>query len=313
MSDSLSLLLSRVSPDPLRLSVPFSSEMQSIHELLFASSSKSQIEKAVLVWLASYQPCLFGRVAARIGAITTCILLEEEILSNTDLWIRDYIQERRRIWTRDGFSGKTSAFILLVISRALTFAEPSSETLAFARRLASLYLLRDDIECDEIYHDEIFLESERDERTAWKWLAGVNYFASAADGRWWQDHRFPGGMAFSVNSVGHLVKTGMLSRSAEELGPNLGNPHISSLPKALEWAMRTIEGAANTKSGRATFLVAQSEETPGSVDLPSPLRGKEHRFYRGYYHTDQTLPTEYFVADALRSPQYKLPISISPI
>src|SRR5229473_34810 len=103
MSDSLSLLLSRVSRDPLRLSVPFSSEMQSVHELLFAGSSKAQIERAVLAWLASYQPCLFGRVAARIGAITTCILLEEEILSNTDLWIRDYIQEHRRIWTRDGF------------------------------------------------------------------------------------------------------------------------------------------------------------------------------------------------------------------
>jgi helicase len=38
----------------------------------------------------------------------------------------------------------------------------------------------------------------------------------------WQDHRIPGGMAFSVHSIGHLVKSGIIANAMRELGKLTG-------------------------------------------------------------------------------------------
>ena len=56
----------------------------------------------------------------------------------------------------------------------------------------------------------------------WEWLAGVNYFCAQGDRRWWHDHRIPGGMALSVNSVGHLAKAGKISEALASLNKELG-------------------------------------------------------------------------------------------
>ena len=32
----------------------------------------------------------------------------------------------------------------------------------------------------------------------------LDFFAAAADGMWWHDHRFPGGIAFTANATGHM-------------------------------------------------------------------------------------------------------------
>jgi hypothetical protein len=143
----------------------------------------------------------------------------------------------------------------------------------------------------------------------WKWFAGVNYFAANADGRWWRDHRIPGGLAFSTNSVGHLVKSGLLRNAKEEFWKRLGidveldeNAPIDSLPKALRLAMQTIYLASDGPSGKATELVPRSDDTPPPpIELKSYLSDKEHRFYRGYYHTDHTLPSPYFEPSIERS------------
>jgi hypothetical protein len=34
----------------------------------------------------------------------------------------------------------------------------------------------------------------------------VDFFACAGDGRWWHDHRFPGGIAYTANSTGHMMR-----------------------------------------------------------------------------------------------------------
>src|SRR2546423_14958970 len=70
---------------------------------------------------------------------------------------------------------------------------------------------------DNAHLEQIYLQKPGTRLTTWKWLAGVNYFCAQGDRRWWQDHRIPGGMAFSVNSGGHLVKSGIIGHAMKEL------------------------------------------------------------------------------------------------
>jgi hypothetical protein len=133
----------------------------------------------------------------------------------------------------------------------------------------------------------------------------VNYFSAHGDRRWWNDHRFPAGMAFSMNSVGHMTKSGQLLRAMHDLEQTMGmplldfkTPKVESLDKALELAMRTISLASETVSGKATFLVPTTAEVKDQlrcpVDLPKFLENMDFCSYKGYYHTDFTLPSEYF-------------------
>jgi hypothetical protein len=187
-----------------------------------------------------------------------------------------------------------------------------------AKRLCSLYLL-DDCEEDRILYDDIFLEKPGNARATWKWKTGVNYFSAQGDGRWWADHRIPGGMAFSVNAVGHMVKSGRLKELMEDLNADLGVSDeswsasgVDSLPKALILAMKTIANAANSVSGKATELLPEQPidaEIKCPVELPPDLVGKSHCVYGGHYHTDYTIPSEYFVPDVTRpeaTPEHRL-------
>jgi hypothetical protein len=69
-------------------------------------------------------------------------------------------------------------------------------------------------------------------------------------------------------------------------------------------ALRTIANAADVPpSGKATYLVSLPEgsrqgEPP--IKLTGNLAGKDWREYFGYYHTDYTIPSEYFRPDVER-------------
>jgi hypothetical protein len=309
---SIATLLAELQPDHWRREAGFSAEVGAANSVLFKPAlTESEAIQTIAEWLQKYQPCLFGRIGAKLGLLSYCILTEAE-LAAADEAIRDKIQEARTRWTRDGFEGRKSAFVILVISPTIAYASPDHRMEQLARRLCSLYLL-EEVETDQIYLDEIFLEVPSRGRTTWRWHAGVNYFCAQGDKRWWQDHRIPGGMAFSVNSVGHMVKSGRLASAMNELRSILDTPpedweesKIDSLPKALEFAMRTIAIASEAVSGKATQLLPLPAH-PGAlpvqtcpVDLPGFLRDKNFCKYQGYYHTDYTLPSEYFVADVER-------------
>jgi hypothetical protein len=120
-------------------------------------------------------------------------------------------------------------------------------------------------------------------------------------------------MSFSVNSVGHLVKSGMIAKAMNELdgltgAPGEGYPEakIDSLAKALDLAMRTIDKASVAVSGKATELLPLPDdhselpipECP--VKLSDAMSDKNFCEYRGRYHTDYTLPSEYFLPDVER-------------
>lgn len=317
--DSIAALMTQLIPDSWRGNVGFSADIDAAHKILFSPTTDDQeIIDTIGQWLQQNQPCLFGRIAAKLGFIRYCILKESD-LSLPDEVIEQKIQDARRRWLRDAFEGKASNFIIAAVSPALSQAVPDQVVARIAQRLCSLYL-RIDAGFDRIHHENIFLEKPGHGKMTWRWLAGVNYFCSQGDKRWWQDHRFPGGIAFSVNSVGHFVRSEKIANVMIELNEMLAvsdeegwtDSKVDSLEKALVLAMRTISLASETVSGKATELLnlSSSVNNPGlpkcPVTLPKTLLGKNYAEYKGYYHTDHTLPSEYFL------PNVERPTSVSP-
>jgi hypothetical protein len=311
---TISNLFSKLTADPWRAKVGFSADMESANQRIFAAKDGEQVERVLREWLQKYQPCLFGRLAAKLDKLSFCVLTEAD-LTASDEHIRDKIQAERSHWTRAGFEGNKSGFVILAVSPTLANSIPDVTMKQLALRLCALYLLIDDIQSDRIYLDEIFLEKPGSQRTTWKWLVGVNVFSASGDRRWWQDHRIPGGLGFSMNSVGHMVKSSNLEYAMREMDSLLEGTaqppvtaKVDSLEKALEFAMRTIWLASDAISGKATELLPRptdDSELPLKcpVELPSFLANKNYCEYRGFYHTDVTVPSDYFL-EAVERPAH---------
>lgn len=306
MSAEVSALLAELEPDPFRERAPFDSNLSAASEVLLGASRHDEAATALSNWLAKYQPCLFGRITARLGALNYCFLSESD-LEKSDEEIHEKIQAARREWRRKAFAAESSGFVIVAISRKIITAIPNQIVRLLAKRLCFLYLGVDDD--DQILLEDVFLRvpGKRDAELQWK--AGVNYFCAQGDQRWWQDHRIPGGMALSVNSVGHLTRSFEVGRVFEQAWADLkleeeswSDFKIGSLGEALIAAMQTINGASNGPSGKATTLLpadpAATAHCP--IALPKNLQGKNFCEYFGYYHTDVTLPSEYFRPDVLR-------------
>jgi hypothetical protein len=306
MANTIADLFSKIESDPWRQEIGFSNELSEAHKLLQeAGNTEEKIIAILTKWLQKHQPCLFGRLAARLNMLSFCVLTEDD-LNCSDKDIRDKIQDARTKWTAEGFEGKKSGFILFVASQKLSCSIPNKTLMLLSQKLCSLYLL-DEIEEDKIYMDEIWLEKPGPDQITWKWHAGVNYFCANADRRWWQDHRFPGGLAFSVNSVGHMAKACGIAKIMNEMnsmleirGETFIESPIDSLGQALEFAMRTIDKASDSVSGKATELIPVDESHSCPIKLPPNLIGKDCSIYKGYYHTDITIPSEYFTSDIER-------------
>lgn len=303
MADDLARLFSILRQDPWRSATRFNEEFGAFNSrILEAAHSQDLILND---WLQKYQPCLFGRLAAKAKAITYCVLDENDV-QQPDEYVLAKIQDSRLAWSKAAYYANSSAFVILLVSPRIAFGLPDKAMAEFARRLVFLYL-RKEIEFDRIYTDEIALEFPGEARLTRLWQTGVNYFCAQGDGRWWQDHRIPGGMALSVNSVGHLVRSGRMQNALELLSRDLDQSamagfRIDSLEKALEFAMRTIHMASDGPSGKATRLLPAVSDLPECpVPLPPFLADKNHCAYWGGYHTDVTLPSEYFRPDIKRS------------
>ena len=271
------------------------------------SEVSSEAERSAVLndWLQHYQPCLFGRIAAQRGLMSYCILTTADVEKGDDS-VRDKIQAARTAWSKAAFDGARSGFLIAVVSPQLVNAKPNETVATFARTLVGLYLQIDqeDVELDKIYFDDVRLEAPLPGRPTWQWDVGVNYFSAQADRRWWNDHRIPAGLALSMNSVGHMVKSTIQSQAISDLERRLNtecgeraDSKLDSLEKALRMAMMTIDRAAETSSGRATWLLPHPGPESVSrcpIELPRHLADKNQCEYAGYYHTDVTLPSEYF-------------------
>jgi hypothetical protein len=301
MTHRVADLISKLTADPWREERGFDAELDEASRRIFKASSQGDSAAILSDWLSRHQPCLFGRIAAKNGLLGFCILTEQDLMQD-DTYIRSRIQTARTEWTRAGYSGDKSGFVILATAPVIMNAEPNAALQNLAQYICSLYLLE---ECppDQILYDDIFLEAPGRKRAVWKWLAGVNVFAAAGDRRWWQDHRIPAGLGFSVNSVGHLVKSSKLADIETTINDLLGagaepfaQKAIDDLPKALDFAMRTIGNASNAVSGKATWLLDDPGNLPAAcpIQLSKVLAGKNYCEYSGFYHTDVTIPSLYF-------------------
>lgn len=321
MSWTISDLIEQLEPDPWRTGNPFSNDMVKCHEQLF-DNGKSRHEKALALsdWLAQYQPCLFGRMEARQRRLPICVLTEND-WERGDQEIRSRIARERTAWKRQAFGGNTHGFLIAIVSERVAVARPggpNSPLHRLASRLCELYLGNGN--SDEIIHDDVMLEIASNTNCGGeirKWKVGVNFFSAQGDGRWWKDHRIPGGVAFSMNSVGHMART----RAEQSLARN---PKLieefSDVPRerlvyfALLTAMKTIGPPGDGSSTRGTWLAAhgsfEEDKEPPPFDQRTRHFGELAEFsenrYRGYYHTDHSIPSDYFVEGLWRQEDLKV-------
>ena len=316
-------LLQNLIADPWRDKEGFSQDIEfASRQILDESKSDEEISVSLREWLEDNQPCLFGRMAGKLDLLSFCILREHD-LQQSDARIRDKIQRFRLLWKREAVQGLRSGFIILAVSRSIVQAEPNDAMKELAKRLCFLYL-REEIEDNKIHTERLTLAppstpKNPDEDQCYEWRVGVNVFAAAGDKRWWHDHRVPGGLAFSMNSVGHMARNGALRRLAD---PNAKTPlkplnaklGIDSLATALKFAMMTINGAQDAPSGKATSLRKLNQKTyealtpkcPFADAVPPKLHLMDYKSYDGWYHTDVTVPSDYFRPDVER------PASVTP-
>src|SRR5574341_1071698 len=141
MTKPVAALLAELRPDPWRAKSGFSAEVDAANATLFDHHVADGAAVVTLgQWLERHQPCLFGRIAAKLGLITYCVLTEGDLMGSDDQ-ISGKIQDARTSWTRDGFEGRKSSFIVFVRSFTIAHAVPDEHMKELARRLCSLYLL----------------------------------------------------------------------------------------------------------------------------------------------------------------------------
>jgi hypothetical protein len=239
---------------------------------------------------------------AKQGRLAYCLLTEHDLLRGDD-HIRARIEEDRAGWRWLARSGGSHGFILVAIARQIALAAVGPELLALARHLLFLYLGKD--EPGQIFHDALVLEIQGEGGREYReWKVGVNFFSAQGDGLWWRDHRFPGGIAYSMNSVGHMArfKAEDLLRRNSALAEELKDvPRDRLVYWALPTAMRTI-GPPAEGSTRGTWLGDHGrfpeDQTGRSFDVRQrvfrDLLGYSENRYLGAYHTDETIPSSYF-------------------
>jgi hypothetical protein len=294
-------LVSELETDDWRQETPFSHDVAECHAVVLSdSTSVRQKTDALCEWLSKHQPCLFGQMEAKRRRLDFCVLTEKD-LAQSDDHIRCKIQDCRINWKRRAFTGGSHGFLIVALSSWIANARPNYRLHALATRLCELYVDKGD--SDKIQLDDLLMELRRDGITQWRrWMVGINYFGAQADRRWWHDHRIPGGMAFSMNSGGHMSRT--IAEEALSRNSSIGSddvPRNSLVYWALPKAMKTI-GPRVAESKRATWL---GERGHCSEDAEPPTYEQRARYfgelarysenaYFGRYHTDHTIPSDYF-------------------
>jgi hypothetical protein len=303
MLKTIDQLLDDLVADPWRQSQPFSADMAKVHAVLFDPTKIRQHQQIVLDWVKREQPCLFGRMAAD-EQIEICILTERDIYRGEE-YVKSVMAAHRLQWKRQGSVGKQHGFIISLVSPRIAQATPSSELRDLALRLLEIYLSEQQIAPDEIFLDSLPLRIVRtDGAQCRNWSAGVNFFGAQGDQRWWHDHRFPGGIAFSMNSVGHMTRSRLEAALPEH--PNLQRitPTDRLVDFALYFAMKTIHKASlgalpGTKLAPREALCVLGGSARGSV--LRDMQAYNERMYFGQYHTDVTVPSEHFDPAVKRS------------
>lgn len=288
--------------DQFRKRQGFSEDIEATQAVLFNPRyDKRRKIKAFRQWLEINQPCVFGRVAAKNKNVFVCLLEEHEVLRmrRGDEDLRDTIQDYRQAWKRHALEGLSSSFLILLVSRSLVTKEPNVQLKQICRRLMELYMEIEPIK-DDTYRTQqeylfLRLPHQDEPSTILSFSTLPNIFCSQGDGRWWHDHRTPGGVLITSNALGHFAYSRKKSSNLE----------TKDKLKHLENAMRTINNAyrgrpnqkAKLKHCPATYLIPNKEGEVSPLWETSGFRDYSADHYEGYFHTDHLIPSVYFKKD----------------
>jgi len=300
-SDRLAYALGTLSDDSWRKGRPFSTETNLAHEILINNPYASDDDRAEVLnfWIQRFQPCLFGRVAAARGRIHYCFITDGDLRRGEE-WVEAKIARERRHWKMRGIDPATSglepahSFVLHVASPRVAYASPDNSLRALALLIRELWgcEAQRDAHGNDVAVETLYLKSPESEFV--RFLVNLDFFAAQGEGRWWHDHRIPGGFAFTANATGHMA----CFQSWYER-------KTDSTRWTLNTAMRTIDGAQKTAWGVATALLPLKDGRP-LVASPCPfalhpsLKDKDWTKYRGYYDTDHSVRDEFFRTDPAR-------------
>lgn len=292
---SLAELYACLEEDRSRTDHPFSDDMETANAVLlnpFATDPQRRI--ALECWFQRWQPCLFGRMAGKRKGIHYCFLTVEDLLKS-DSFVRDKVTDSRKLWKHRALRGDPRpGFILAVCDRKLALAAPDEHLLRFALRLQEIvgWPVRPESRENDIVDEWLYLRHP-ETGAIQKFTFSVDFFATAGHDRWWHDHRVPGGLVFTANSLGHMV---------------CQQEWYEGKKGQIEWALRTAMLTIDTAEkavphGPATYLLGRRVDRPlrsftWSEDAPLPaqerLGGKDCGSYGGYLHTDHAVRREFF-------------------
>jgi hypothetical protein len=294
---TISQILGRLEGDQWRADHPFSQDMEVACNVLLNPYSRDDERKiAIRGWLVGKgnQPCVFGQAAARGDKLfISCV--DERLLARGDDVVREKLKLDRRTWKQWSLGAKGKhGFLLVVLSPKLHYAAPNQALKDFSEHIRKLFATdsRADPVGNDMAYEWLYLKNPQTGQFH-KFRVILDFFASAGDGRWWHDHRFPGGIAFTFNSLGHMART--LEWYEKNAAP-------------VEWAtrlaMHTISNAyQHPDHGNATSLVELNDGVPlKSIKCPfanpqaisDQIKNKDWTTYRGYHHTDHSIRSEFF-------------------
>jgi hypothetical protein len=282
----------------------FTEEMEVANRVLnhpFANAT--QRREALEAWLQKHQPCIFGRIAAAKGSMHFCFLTVDDLLGGDDA-VRVRIRDSKKLWKQRAIRGQARhGFILVFCDRKVAFANPDEHLYRFSLHLQELagWVGVPHIRGNAIADEWLYLQHPRTKEIV-KFVFSVDYFAAAGDRRWWHDHRVPGGVAFTANSLGHMAKQ-----------QEWYLDQADRIEWALRTAMNTIDTAAKKDSsekpipyGPATYLRKPAKGVPlkpftwtkatKPVDS-ARLEEYDPGNYEGYLHTDHAVRLEFFNPD----------------
>jgi hypothetical protein len=297
---TLRTLYKALKRDNWRKDHPFPEDIQIANEVLFDTFAEAGQRKEVIVnWFQRFQPCLFGRIAAATRSLHVCVLTEEDFLSRNDKEIGDIIKRELLEWKRrsakptKGFSSPAHGFALVAASSRLAYAAPDEHLSEFAHKLLDIWGCEATNEASGTVHWENLYLQHPQNRSYQQFTFSVDYFGAQGDGRWWHDHRCPGGILFTANSVGHMQKYREWYQSLKD-----------QQDWVLQTAMLTIQEAAQTHYGKATWLKDLEDGRPVLEEIACPfsrpdavkdaIADKDWTRYGGYLHTDHSIRPEFF-------------------
>lgn len=297
MSDTLTSLRDSLIIDTWREAHGFSDDIEKANRVLHNSlATDGERQSAFGLWLYGHegQPCVFGKLAAKQKKMHLCFVTHED-LGKSDQHIRDKVEAARRLWKRRAFNAiPEHGLMIIVCDRTVACSLPDENLRRFSVHLQNLvgWEERPGDRGNTIVDEWLYLKNPTTGEIV-KYTFSVDFFASAGDKRWWHDHRVPGGLAFTANSLGHMAQYRQWFENEDQ-----------KLAWSLRLAMRTIDSAVKSHPFcPATFLLDLKEgaaakavnwREPPSLPLAQAHKNKDHSSYGGYLHTDHAIRDEFF-------------------